>query len=170
MPEASGLKIVACSLMVVLFGAVTTHASFAEEAASSAGHPQGSNWLAEPSGMSEVRSSAVKAREVKTKFMLGGPGSIHARRLPAPAAPKPAERDAIGLSVTQHEGIQQSSGEPHGVPAQSPAREAPGIAGGGVGNLAMTDGGLARPTIARPSQARLRALPSGSVERSVVPA
>jgi hypothetical protein len=159
MAKESDLKIGLYILAVALLGAPATQASSAENAASSADHPQGSNLPAEPSGMSKERSSAVKAREVKTNFKLGGPGSIHVRRLPAPAAAKPAERNAIGLPVTQHEGIQESSGESHGFPAQIPAREAPGIAGSGVGNLAKTDGGFARPTIARPGASPIASAP-----------
>jgi hypothetical protein len=79
--------------------------------------------------------------------------------LPAPAAAKPAERNAIGLPITQHEGIQERSGEPHGVPAQIPAREPPGIAESGIGNLTKTDGGIERPTIARPSASPIVSAP-----------
>ena len=88
-----------------------------------------------------------KARDAKSNFRISVPGNIHARRLPAPGAVNPNARNAIGLPVTRHEGIQERSSEPLGAPVQSPAHEPPGIAAGGAGNL-KTDG-LERSTIAR---------------------
>jgi hypothetical protein len=50
MAKMSGLKIGPCVLAVALFGALLTSSSFAEDAASSADRPQGSNLTAEPGG------------------------------------------------------------------------------------------------------------------------
>jgi hypothetical protein len=97
------------------------------------------------------RNTSDKARDAKSNFKIIAPGSVHARRLPAPGAVKPNARNAIGLAVTRHEGVQEHIGEPHGVPVQNAIHDAPGIAASGASNLAKTDGGLDRPAIGRPS-------------------
>jgi hypothetical protein len=125
------MKIVPSILAVVLLGSSAIHVSFAEAAASTAGHAASSNPSTAPSG--------------------SPPPASHARRMPAPGVAKPIARNAIGLPVTRHEGLQERSSEPHGAPAQSPTHDAPSVAASGAGNLAKTDGGLERPPIVRPS-------------------
>jgi hypothetical protein len=223
------MKIGPVILVAVLFSASAMQASFAEDAASTAGHPEGSTPSAEPSGSSPATSDAgglverakpdnhapaenaarpksegntgaqeghstsdeqnlkasvdggPKGRGVKTpsgdagaidtritapsrysrntpgkaaksSFKIVAPGNIHARRLPAPGTVNPNARNAIGLAVTRQEGIQERSGEPHGVPVQSPAVSGPG-------NLAKPDGGLERPQIVRPSPSPIVSAP-----------
>jgi hypothetical protein len=97
------------------------------------------------------RNTSDKARDAKSNFKIIAPGSVYARRLPAPGAVKPNARNAIGLAVSRHEGVQEHIGEPHGVPVQNAIHDAPGIAPSGAGNLAKPDAGLVRPAIAPPS-------------------
>jgi hypothetical protein len=87
-----------------------------------------------------------KARDAKSNFRIGVPENIHTRRQPTPRTVNSGARNAIGLPVTRHEGIQERNGEAHSVPVQSAA---PGLATGGHDNPAKTDGG--RPAIERPS-------------------
>jgi hypothetical protein len=137
MPEASGLKIVACSLMVVLFGAVTTHAGFAEEAASSRDHAGELSPSAKSHRTSEERGTPGKTREGRPIVRRGVTGSIQPHRLPVPGAPVPVERNAIGLPVAHHEGIPGHYDEGHGIPAQIATPEVRGISAGGVGSFAQ---------------------------------
>ena len=132
MTTENGSRIGACLLAVILLSATLTRVTFAADPASGVHDSGGSNRSAEPSG-------SRSPRHVKPSLKTGTAGIIHARRRLARGAPEHVERNAIGLPVAQHEG-----------PAQISGREAPGIAEGARG-LAKTDGGLDRPTIARPS-------------------
>jgi len=231
-------------LAVVLLGAVAMPASFAEDAASTAGHPEGSNPSAEPHGSPppagdagglaakpdnhapaenasgpksegnagpqqerntsdkpnlkagvdggpkgggvktgegshttakggnsldthaggadaidthitapsrRTQNTSDKTRHPKSNFKIVTPGNIYPRRPPARGAVNPAARNAIGVPVTRHEGMQERSTESHGVPGQGPPHEVPGNAASGAGSLSRSDGALERPTIARPS-------------------
>jgi hypothetical protein len=150
MAKESGLKIGLYILAVALVGASATRASFAEEPGSS------THLVVQSHHFGGTRG---RMRDAKTTSKFGLPGRLQARRLPAPGASGLIARNAIGLPVTRHEGIQERSGEPHVVPAQIPARDPPGIAESGIGNLAKTNGGIERPTIARPSASPIVSVP-----------
>jgi hypothetical protein len=108
---------------------------------------------------SRLRNAHDKTRDAKSNFKISIPGNIHARRMPAPGAAKPIGRNAIGLPITQHEGVAERSDEPHGAPVQSAAHESPGLAASGAANIAKTDNGLDRPAIVRPSPSPIVSAP-----------
>jgi hypothetical protein len=125
------LKLGVFILVAALLGASATRTSFAEGAAPSGDHHHGS-------------------QNVKPSLKIGAPGNFHARRLPDSGRLKPAERNAIGLAVGEHDGVRDRDDGNHGLPAHISAPTVPDTSAGEVGGQSTSNGGIERSTIARP--------------------
>lgn len=166
MAKERGLRIGSHLLAIGLLGGLAMPASFAEEALSG----NASNLSAEPSGsrpssgekadgidtLITEQSRRLGGRRdnvggVKTKVKSLAPGNLRLRRLSAGGASNRVVRNAIGVPVARHEGLEQRNGQRHDLPTvvRVPAAGATGVAGSGTASPAMADGRVDRPTILR---------------------
>ncbi len=89
--------------------------------------------------------------DAKIKFTLLAPGSLRPRRLSKLGTPDRMMRNAIGVPLARHGGLERRDGEHHDFPTvvRVPAAGATGVAGSGTASPATAEGRVDRPTILR---------------------
>ena len=94
--------------------------------------------------------SAVREGETRRRPLA--PRMFQPRRWSAPEGSRQVTRDAIGLPVAHHDGIEQGNGQRHDLPAlvHDPAAATTGFGANASGGLARTGGPFGHPLNANP--------------------